>query len=128
MMAMIGFHSAGHFDWILLPLVGAMTLLRLLAKHLAGELVAGVMPGPGGLRTHKRWGTALTPQGILGLVVTLGFFFSFRDDVARTVLSAVALSGLLNELCAPWFLLRLLRGIPLSRPVARVPVVKDGVA
>jgi hypothetical protein len=97
--------------WVFWPLLGVMTLVRAIAKHGAGKVAAGVAPAMPGMRACRGWTHGLAPQGILGLVVTLSFFHVWEDELARTALAAVAAASLVNELVAPWLLLRLLRGI-----------------
>jgi hypothetical protein len=111
LMSVIGFHISGSVTWIFWPLLGIMTLARAIANHGSGKLAAGVAPAMPGMRTCRNWTHGLAPQGILGLVVTLSFFHVWQDDLSRTALAAVAVASLVNELAAPWLLLRLLRGI-----------------
>lgn len=121
LMAVIGFHITGKITWIFFPLVFALTILRLACKRWSGAMVAGVATATQGLRTSRRWGDGLVPQGMLGLMVTLSFYHVWRDDVSRTVLAAVAAASLINEIAAPWLLVRLLRGItnPVEKLIAR---------
>ncbi|HUH03740.1 MAG TPA: hypothetical protein VML75_17215 [Kofleriaceae bacterium] len=116
LMAMIGFYAAGPVTWHVVPLVGILTVLRALARILAGGLREGVIPEAPGLATVKGWTLGLTPQGILGLMIILDFFDVWQDQLARTVLAAVAAASLINELIAPRLLLRALRAV---RPGAR---------
>jgi hypothetical protein len=118
-MTVIGFHSAGESTWLFLPLAGLLTILRGLVKQTSAEFVAGEIPRVPGLHASPRWGLGLVPQGTLGLVVALSFFYIWRDDVARSVLAAVALASVINEVVAPPLLLRLLRRLspqPVSSP------------
>jgi len=110
LMTVIGFHLTGGLTWAFLPLLFAMTILRLAVKRWAGNLVQGAVNTPG-LKTSHRWGDGLAPQGSLGLMVTLSFFHVWSNDIARTVLGAVAAASLINELLAPALFLRLLKGI-----------------
>ncbi|MFC1642414.1 hypothetical protein ACFL5O_06970 [Myxococcota bacterium] len=109
LMTMIGFHLAGHLTCQLWLLLAAMTVGRIGAKHLSGVLVTRIGLWAPGLHPASGWAQGLVPQGILGMTVALSFFHVWRDDMARTVLAAVATASLVNELMAPWFLLRLLR-------------------
>lgn len=109
LMTVIGFHAAWQASWLFLPLAVLLTLFRWLAKHVAAECVSGEIPGAPGLHASPRWALGLLPQGTLGLVIALSFFHVWRDDIARSVLVAVALSSALNELAAPPLLLKLLR-------------------
>jgi hypothetical protein len=118
LMAVIGFFAAGPVTWHVAPLIGILTVLRALAGLLAGGLHEGPVPGAPGLATARGWSLGLTPQGILGLMVILDFFDVWQDDLARTVLAAVAASSLINELIAPRLLLRALQAI---RPVQAGP-------
>lgn len=118
LMAVIGFYLTGTVTWVFFPLVLALTVLRLLSKRAAGAVVARVALTKHDLCTSRRWGDGLVPQGTLGLMVTLSFFHVWRDDVSRTVLAAVAVSSIINEIVAPWLLVRLLRGI--TSPVETV--------
>jgi hypothetical protein len=111
LMTVIGFHISDPVTWFFWPLLGIMTVLRAIANHWAGRVVAGVAPTMPGMRTCRGWTHGLAPQGILGLMVTLSFFHVWQDDLSRTALAAVAAASLVNELVAPWLLLRLLRGI-----------------
>jgi hypothetical protein len=111
LMVVIGFHVTGRLTWIFFPLVFALTVLRLLCKRWAGALIAVVVPATPGLRTGRRWGDGLVSQGTLGLMVTLSFFHVWRDDASRTVLAAVAVASIINEIVAPWLFVGLLRGI-----------------
>jgi hypothetical protein len=110
LMAVTGFHVTGRITWIFFPLVFALTLVRLACKRWAGALVARVPTTPG-LTTSRCWGDGLAPQGTLGLMVTLSFFHVWRDDISRTVLAAVAVASIINEIIAPWLFVRLLKGI-----------------
>jgi hypothetical protein len=115
LMTAIGFHTSGGVTWLFWPLVGSMTVLRGLAKHVSGEVANVFAPGPG-MRTCRGWAWGLTPQGLLGLMVTLSFYHVWQNDLSRTVLAAVAAASLINEVAAPWLVFRLLRGIlPTSR-------------
>lgn len=111
LMAVIGFHVTGVVTWIFFPLVLALTLFRLACKRWTGALVARMAPARHDLRASRRWGDGLVPQGTLGLMVTLSLFQVWRDDISRTVLAAVAVASIINEIVAPWLLVRLLRGI-----------------
>jgi hypothetical protein len=109
LMAVIGMHIAGGVTRHVVPLVVAMTGLRLGAKALAGGRARDALDGAPSLATPAQWTLGLAPQGILGLVVALSFFHVWRDDLALAVLAAVALGGLINELLGPMLLLRVLR-------------------
>ena len=111
LMTVIGFHLSGRLSWVVATLAAAMILVRLAAKRVGGNLTATHLAGDHGLATRRHWADGLAPQGILGLVVTLTFFHIWRDGIARDVLAAVALSGVVNELIAPWLLLRMFRGL-----------------
>lgn len=110
LMAVIGYHLTGNVSWMFFPLVLALTLARLLAHRFAGLFVSqsGVTPGLG---TFPRWTDGLTPQGILGVMVALSFFHVWRDEAARTILAAIAVSSVLNEILAPWLFLGLMRDL-----------------
>jgi hypothetical protein len=109
LMTAIGFRIAGPLSWVVVPLALVMTLLRLAAKHMAGQLVTGPIPGAPGLATSRGWALGLVPQGLLGLMVALSFLTVWHDDIARSVLAAVAIASLINELVAPLLLARVLR-------------------
>jgi hypothetical protein len=109
LMTAIGFRIAGPLSWVVVPLVVVMTLLRLTAKHATGELVAGPIARAPGLATSRGWALGLVPQGTLGLMVALSFLAVWRDEIARSVLAAVAIASLINELVAPLLLARALR-------------------
>jgi hypothetical protein len=111
LMTVIGFHVAGDMTWIFWPLLVGMTLVRLGAKLAVGDLFTGTIPGVVGLHASRHWGLGLAPQGILGLVVSLSFFYVWQDATARSILAAIAFASLLNEILAPWLLLRLLRSL-----------------
>jgi hypothetical protein len=109
LMTAIGFRLAGPLSWIVAPLVLVMTLLRLVAKHATGQLVTGPIPRAPGLAASPGWALGLVPQGMLGLMVALSFLAVWRDEIARSVLAAVAIASLINELVAPLLLARALR-------------------
>lgn len=111
LMIVIGFHVTGGVTWMFWPLLGAMTLVRIVAKRAGSLGIAGGLPDASGMRTRRGWGAGLAPQGVLGLMVALSFFHVWQDDLARTVLAAVAAASIVNELLAPWLLLRLLRAL-----------------
>lgn len=108
LMTLIGFHVAGPLTWHVVPLVVALTALRLAAKLLAARKRRGPLPGAPGLATARGWAYGLTPQGILGVMVTLSFFHVWQSSLARSVLAAVAVASLLNELLAPMLMMRVL--------------------
>ncbi len=101
LMTAIGFRIAGPLSWVVVPLVLVMTLVRLAAKHVTGQLVTGPIPGAPGLATSRGWALGLVPQGLLGLMVALSFLAVWHDELARSVLAAVAIASLINELVAP---------------------------
>jgi hypothetical protein len=109
LMTVIGVHSAGALSWTFGFFVIAMTLGRLLAKR-ATSSVFPYAPAVGSTK-NRRWGSGLAPQGTLGLMVALSYFHVWRDDTSRTILAAVALASIINELIAPWLLLRVLRDV-----------------
>lgn len=109
LMTVIGFHISGKLHWIVFPLVFVITVGRLAVKHLAGQEVAGVLPEAPGLSTTPGWADGLASQGILGLLIALSLFQIWYDQISRSVLAAVAIGGVINEVLAPWLLLRLLR-------------------
>lgn len=115
LMATIGFYIAGPVTWHLVWLIAAMTLVRAGARALAGGGRGRSLAGAPSLATPAGWTLGLTPQGILGLVVALAFFHVWHDDIARTVLAAAAIAGLINELIAPFVLLAVLRRIAPER-------------
>ncbi len=121
LMTVIGFHVAGTTTWLFLPLAGLLTVLRGLAKRYAGDAVVGVNPRAPGLEASPDWGLGLVSQGTLGLVIALSFFYVWQDEVARSVLAAVALASVLNELAAPPLLVRLLKGISVRSSAASSP-------
>jgi hypothetical protein len=118
LMAVTGFHLTGHMTWMLLPLVFMMTVVRLVTKLVAGDLGAERSSSAPGLDTARGWGLGLAPQGTFGLVVTLSFFHVWHDDISRTVLGAVAAASLINEMIAPWLLLRLVRSVAVPAPAS----------
>ena len=124
LMTFMGFSAVGSLSWVLWPLVAAMTLLRALAKLLAGAAVAGPIPTTHGVVAGRRWALGLVPQGTLGLMIVVTFFGVWDDATARTVLAAVAVASLLNELVAPWLLLRVARDASVAPP-APAPAVAD---
>jgi hypothetical protein len=109
LMTAIGFRIAGELSWVVVPLVVVMTAVRLAAKYGAGELVTGPIAGAPGLAARPGWAHGLVPQGTLGLMVALSFFDVWGDELARSVLAAVAFASLINELVAPLLLARMLR-------------------
>lgn len=109
LMTVIGFRIAGPLGWQVVPLVVIMTLLRMAAKYASGQLVAGPIVGAPGLVAGHGWAHGLVPQGTLGLMITLGSFQVWHDDMARSVLAAVAISSLINELVAPLLFARALQ-------------------
>ena len=119
LMIAIGFHSAGQLHWVLALLVLALTALRLGAKVLAGDLVLGKIPGAPGLVARRRWGYGLVPQGTLALMVALSFYHVWGDVHARSILAAVALASLLNEVIGQWLVLRLVRRLAQREAAAR---------
>lgn len=119
LMAVIGYHITGRVTWMFFPLVLFLTLIRILSKRFAGLFVARITLAPG-LRTYPRWTDGLTPQGILGLMVALSFFQVWHDDLARTVLAAIAVASVLNEIVAPWLFLGLMRDLTTEKkPLAK---------
>ncbi len=118
LMAVIGFHLTGRVTWIFFPLVLGLTAVRLLCKRWAGALVSSVSV-MSGLRTGRNWADGLAPQGTLSLLVALGLFYVWQDDLSRTVLAAVTVASVINETLAPWLFLRLLKGI------TRTPLVSN---
>lgn len=119
LMIAIGFHAAGELHWVFAPLVIALTALRLAAKVVAGDLVLGNIPRAPGLIARRRWAYGLVPQGTLGLMVALSFYHVWDDIHARSVLAAVALSSLLNEVIGQWLMLRLVRRLAHREAVER---------
>ena len=83
--------------------------MRLAAKYLVGEQVAGPIAGAHGLSPARGWALGLVSQGNLGLMVALSFFHVWHDDLARSVLAAVALASAVNELLAPSLVMKALR-------------------
>ncbi len=126
LMTGIGFHVTGQLSSMIWPLIASLTLLRGMAKSFAGFLTTRMFPWAPGLSPARHWTGGLVPQGILGLSITLSFFANWEGDLARTALCAVAISSLVNELVAPWFLLRLLR--ETSRHVRPLPSASGDVA
>lgn len=109
LMTVIGFRIAGPLGWQVAPLVVIMTLLRMAAKYTSGQMVAGPIIGAPGLVANSGWAHGLVPQGTLGLMIALGFYQVWHDDIARWVLTAVAISSLINELVAPILFARTLQ-------------------
>ena len=109
LMTAIGFRLAGPLSWMVVPLVLVMTVLRLAGKYAAGQLVAGTIARAPGLATSRGWALGLVPQGTLGLMITLSFLAVWQDRTARSVLAAVAIASLINELVAPLLFARTLR-------------------
>lgn len=109
LMAVIGFYCAGPLTWLVLPVAGAMTVVRALAARAGGALHHGPIAGTPGLATPPGWTLGLAPQGIFGLMVVLSFFHVWNGDVGRSVLAGVALAALINEAVAPTLLVRALR-------------------
>jgi hypothetical protein len=110
LMLMIGFLCVGPLHWVVFPLLLAMTGLRLGARHWVADRVAGEIPGAPGLMTRPGWGQGLLAQGNLGLVMVLSLFLLWGDPITRSALVATAAASLINELLAPMFLVRALRG------------------
>ena len=113
LMTVVGVHAAGAMNTTLLALIVLLTLVRLLTKRLTTTFLPVSVAG--GAAANRRWGSGLAAQGTLGLIVALSYFHIWRDDVAETVLAAVALASVINELIAPWLLLRLIRRAELNR-------------
>ena len=111
LMAVIGMYVAGARSWQVAVLVGVMTAVRLGAKVIAEGRPQRALEGAASLGAPGEWALGLAPQSILGLVVALGFFQVWRDDIGRTVLGAAAFGGLINEILGPWLLLRALRRV-----------------
>lgn len=109
LMAVIGLYIADARTGYIAALVGVMTAVRLGAKLVAGGPPRAALPGAPNLGAPRGWALGLAPQGILGLVVALGFFQVWRDDVGLAVLGAAAFGGLINEILGPLLLLRVLR-------------------
>jgi|GEM_PF-3018484 len=109
LMVVIGFDVVGPLSWVTPLLLALMTIVRLLAKHGAGQAVATSTPLTRGVTADHGWALGLAPQGALGLMVALSFFGVWHDDVARNVLAAIAGAALLNELAGPWLLSRAVR-------------------
>jgi hypothetical protein len=126
LMTVIGFHITGGLTWYFLPLVACMTALRFLTKRFAGDLVSKSLRVPG-LRTRRGWGNGLAPQGPLGLMMALSLYHIWSDDLTRTVLGAVAVASVLNELVAPWLYLRMLQRITAKDHALRAPL-EEGAA
>lgn len=120
LMIVIGYHVSGYLEWYGLPLLVAMTVLRLWANRWGGDLIPWNGDDNRGLRTMPHWGDGLTPQGILPLMVALSFFHVWRDDLSRTVLGVIAAASLINEIIAPWLMLRLVRRASLEASDTRV--------
>jgi hypothetical protein len=109
LMTVIGYHMSGPISWVFWPLLAGMTILRMLAKVWAGGRRAMPFVVAPGLHASRGWALGLTPQGVLGLTVALSFFHVWQSELARTVLAAIALASVLNELVAPWMLLGILK-------------------
>lgn len=114
LMVVAGMYLVGGMSWYLVVLVVAMTALRLAARLVAAGPPRRALEGAPTLATPRGWTLGLTPQGILGLVVALSFFRVWQDDIARTVLAAVAIGGVINELIGLPLLLRAFRRLPDS--------------
>lgn len=114
LMAVIGYHITGPITWLFFPLVLGLTLIRILSRRFAGVFVSQVTLAPG-LRTYHRWTDGLTPQGILGLMVALSFFHVWHNDLSRTVLAAIAVASVVNEIVAPWLFLGLMRDMTTAK-------------
>lgn len=110
LMAIIGYHMTGDISSVFFPLVIGLTLVRLLVHRFAGLFVSTASVAPG-LGTFRRWTDGLTPQGLLGLMVALSFFHVWRDEASRTILAAIAVSSVLNEILAPWLFLGLMNDL-----------------
>jgi len=120
LMVVIGMHAAGPLLWTAAPLFVLMTAVRFLAKHWAGQLVAGPVAGPMALSAPRGWALGLISQGNLGLLIALSLYQIQRDDPARTLLAAVAAASIANELIAPSALLQPLRAESAESPVDEV--------
>lgn len=118
LMTVIGFHISGDLSWIFAPLLVAMTAIRMAAKHLAGKFVTGPVGKASGLTASPGWTHGLMPQGLMGLMIALSFFHVWRNDVSRSVLAAVAVGSLLNEIIAPAMLVRMIRMQSGAQPSA----------
>ncbi|MBN2196058.1 MAG: hypothetical protein JW751_24795 [Polyangiaceae bacterium] len=121
LMTAIGFESVGELGLVVLPLILVVTVVRLLAKQLGGAIASKPIPGAPGISPRRGWASGLAAQGTLGLVVALSFFHIWRDELARSVLAAIAIASLLNELGAPWLLLRLVRRTTAVGPRLSIP-------
>lgn len=106
-----GFHITGQPGLAGAVLIAVLVGLRLGAKVAAGALVTGPIASVPPVIAARGWTLGLVPQGTLGLMIALSFFHVWRDELARQVLAAVAIGGLLNEILAPWLLLVLLRDL-----------------
>jgi hypothetical protein len=109
LMTVIGLYLAGGITWHVVPLIVAMTAVRLAVKALAHGRAERALRGAPNLSTPAGWSLGLAPQGILGLVIALSFFHVWHGDIARSVLAAVAIGGLVNELCGPLLLWRVIQ-------------------
>lgn len=121
LMTVVGFHVAGAMSWLFVPLFIAMTAVRLAVKYLVGQQVAGPIPGTQGLSAARGWALGLVSQGNLGIMVALGFFYVWHDELARSVLAAVALASAANELLAPSLVMKALRMSASTQQMAASP-------
>lgn len=119
LMTIAGVYVSGGLIWQVGLLLIAITALRLLAKIAGAGPPSSSVGGTSTLATPRSWTLGLTPQGILGLVIAVNFFHVWRDDIARAVLAAVALGGLVNELLGPVLLTRVFRRLGGSRGGSR---------
>jgi hypothetical protein len=105
-LVITGYLIAGAVDWLMLLLVPFLTLLRGAAKVRAARFAHGEIAGVRGLKTGPRWGAGLVSQGHVGLVLALDYLTLHPQPFALTLLAAVALSGLINEIAAPTWMRR----------------------
>ncbi len=121
LMTVLGFYLSGPMTWALLPLVAVMTVVRLMAKRVLAPGQPQPFGSAPGLHASPGWAYGLAPQGTLGVMVALNFFHVWEDDLARTMLGAVAIASVVNEAAAPWLVLRLLKASSLPEPDTTIP-------
>jgi hypothetical protein len=100
LMTVIGVYIAGVASWLVLALLGLMSVARAYILIVTARRVGRAMPLSAGMSADADWAFGLVPQGVLGLVIALGFMRAWQTPHAVEVLAAVALGSIVNELAA----------------------------
>lgn len=109
LMAAAGLALASAWSWLTLWLAALLVLVRLATRLVSAGPVREAIGGAPALATPAGWTLCLTQNGILGLVIALGFYQVWPDGIGGAVLAATAIAGLVNELLAPSLLLAVVR-------------------